>query len=243
MAYLVLDLDLTTFVTTDDAQHIDDKTHTLSDNEYIGTSFDGNCKYNLRIINPKEIAQLITAAYTKHDGLLILTSGAWDATIREVLANALDLCELIKEKVRACRFHSIVTDVHYFKLSGLGVDLHQKDYLQKLLEKVRYLDKNTRLDAIIRYNQELSSKHFVMLDDNIGQIKSFMDTDNVDAVLATTRKPDADKKFYTRAINALDYAKAREQKAVYHTTHAVHGFFCQQLIEEENEAYPMQNQF
>lgn len=254
MAYLILDLDLTTFVTTDAKQYIDEKIHTLSNEVFTATTLYGNCSFPLQIINPKELAELITIAFTEHDGLLILSSGAWDPMVRNLLANALDLSEQVKEQLRHCHFHSILTDINYFKLTKTRFQFDESAYQRQLLETIRYLGKNSRLNYIIDFNPELSSKEFVLLDDDLNQLKSFNNTEKVDVILAATRKPDADKKFYERAKQALVYAKAREQNKmtindetqeskVSISSNASYSFFFQQLIIEEEETLDFQNHF
>jgi len=190
MAYLVLDLDLTTFVTSDDLFFLN-KAHNVSERPCTGIL--GTKQVELKIINRDELTELIEYACTQHDGIIILTSGGWDERIRTELALHLDLSDKVTEKMEHCFYHSAETDKSWFK----------KDVMA-----MTRVNKNLRLKKIIAHRPDLENSHFVVLDDNSEHIKSFALNRRVIPITATTNTPS--KTFYKEAMNALDECKKNE---------------------------------
>lgn len=232
MAYLVLDLDLTSIVAArTDLVHVNETVHQLSE-EIQATAKDGKQTFAINIINPEELADLIQTAFTQHDGVMILTSGAWDPSLRDVLANNLNLTESVKNKLRTCLYHSVLTDMDYFEPED------ENSTTEQLYEAVRHLDKNSRLEEIILNNPLLSSKYFVMLDDSPEHVASFQNNKKVEAVLATTTKYiKADKTFYEKAKVALSNAKQLEEnQTTIKKNKALPGFFTESAkLNEHNK--------
>lgn len=197
MAYLVLDLDLTAIVARQQLSALHDS-HTLSRKTFMGTAtIDNQIEHlDFKIINPNDLAKLIEIAYTQHDGVIILTSGAWDNTIRNLLADNLDLTKSTKLKLRECHFHSTQTDKAYFE--------------GQTSSDISLLGKAIRLDKIIENKPQLSSKYFAALDDNEQHIKSLNNHSKTFPIHATTDRDD--KNFYEDTINALGMAKSLEKR-------------------------------
>lgn len=197
MAYLVLDLDLTAIVAGEQFSMLH-PFHTLSRKAFAGTATLNNHKENIlfKIINPNELAKLIEIAYTEHDGIIILTSGAWDSSIRSILAANLELTPKTKQKLSECHFHSIETDKAYFE-----------DHASC---NISLLGKAIRLDKIIENKPQLSSKFFAALDDNEQHIMSLKNHSKTFPIHATTDR--IDKSFYEDAVNALGMAKYLEKR-------------------------------
>lgn len=194
MAYLLLDLDLTAIKAAVYPSNSVHDFHTLSSEHFNATVFNENLSFDIYIINPDDLSKLIETAFRDHDGVIILTAGAWDKTMRNILADNLNLTQESKQKLRECRFHSVLTDVEYFN----GLDI----------ETIRGITKNHRLDKIITAYPELSSNYYAALDDDLRQINSLNTHPNVIPIHATTHI--ADKTFYDLAAFALDKAKSRE---------------------------------
>lgn len=195
MAYLILDLDDTSIITQGYPTTVNKNFHEISENSYPARCGDFNM--NINIINPSKLAQLIETACFNHDGVIIITSGLWDASIRSTLANNLPLSDIAKSKLEQCLFHSPLTDKILFNLDT---------------NLLMHLNKADRFEMIKKHYPYLASKNFVLLDDNENHINSFKDHNNVQPVLAETNK--RDNYFYTQAINALKYVAAKETPVI-----------------------------
>jgi len=197
MVYLVLDLDLTTFVRIPDELDLVDQFHELSNEIQLG----GYCQElpfshtTIQIINPVELSNLIETAYNQYDGVIILTSGAWPLSIRNMLADHLDLTDETAEKLSNCRFHNYKTDQHYFNNNSL--------------ETYNAL-KSVRLARIIGNTPELTNCHFVVLDDRTDHIESLQRFRRIEPIHATTYQ--ASKAYYDVAAEALE--KCKQSKAI-----------------------------
>lgn len=218
MPYLVLDLDKTTFVVCTEKQEIH-ATHELSPNILQGslTLEQNTVTRDLQLINPEELSTLIDAACTDYDGIIILTAGFWTKDILEIIEPQLNISPQSREKLRQSYFHSPATDAELFQLAPMVV---------------YKMDKNIRLNRIIATNPALNGKHFVVLDDNSRQVRSFGNTPRVNAILATTDKPE--KFFYQQAISALAQAKEEElRELTTDTADASPRFFKRRRVEED----------
>ena len=195
MPYLVLDLDKTTFVVCSDKQEIH-VNHELSPNILKGelTLGQNTVLRDLQIINLEDLSKLIDAACTDYDGIIILTSGFWTRDILAVIEPQLNISPQSRVKLKQSYFHSPTTDAELFHFDPMIV---------------YKMDKNIRLNRIIATNPALNGKHFVVLDDNSRQVRSFASEPHVKAVLATTAKPE--KLFYQQAILTLAQAKEEEK--------------------------------
>lgn len=78
MPILVLDLDETVFVAKSRHGHIHPN-HSKSP-DIVGATA-GSLKFTVNIINPAKLSELINTACISYDGVLILTSGAWDPRV------------------------------------------------------------------------------------------------------------------------------------------------------------------
>jgi len=191
MPYLALDLDRTAITTPEDEPTID-AAHSLSLETYKGSM--GPYSFDFKIINPQELAALIEKVCIDYDGIIILTSGCWDSSITQTLADNLTLSEQAYNKFILSRFHSAITDAPLFKQHyGLVQDL----------------DKNRRLTTIRRHYPELRNKFITLLDDNEKHITSCNNSVKTLPVLATTSINNKD--FYVEAINAMKQCFKREK--------------------------------
>jgi hypothetical protein len=195
MAYLVLDLDLTAIASIEQLNMVH-PFHTLSEKTFTGTATISNKTFEMefKIINPSALAKLIETAYKKHDGVIILTSGSWDSSIRTILADNLELSPTTKQKLSECHFHSVETDKAYFN----NLNCHQ----------IGLLDKNIRLQKIIEKKPELSSKYFVALDDNSQHVNALRKHHKVLTTLATT--DEHKNSFYNQTLYNLEIHKSFE---------------------------------
>ncbi|MDR3442884.1 MAG: hypothetical protein P4L65_07685 [Legionella sp.] len=197
MPILVLDLDETVFVIKSHAENID-SIHAMSSDIAGATACYDSIVYktSVNIINPEQISELINAACTKYDGVIILTAGFWDPSIRELLEEYLDLSEETAAKFKNCRFHSVLTDSKLFNIDPM---------------KLRDMDKYTRLQMLINHYPELKELFLVLLDDHPMHVNSVLNaSDNtmIGAVLATTDTAEQD--FYQHTLAALEQGKKQE---------------------------------
>lgn len=194
MSYLILDLDETTFVkdcpyrmARIDAQH-----HNLSET-FMVSMF--NSQIPIKLINPKELSDLIEYVCLNHEGVIILTRGCWHPNVLNELAVKLILSEPAREKFKKSLFHSAATDNSYF-----GTDP----------KTAGMIDKDTRLEKIIQHNAALKGKKFVALDDSNSQLIAFQRRTEQDVftIQATTLRAQAPefteyKSFYENTKFAL----------------------------------------
>lgn len=191
MAILVLDLDLTAIVPINLCKKVH-LAQTLS-----STTYEAKCqdKYiTIKILNPIELADLIEYAYQHHDGVMILTSGRWDQSIRTVLAKALDLSDYVRNKLVRCPIYTAITDGDRFFLK---------------YSSLQYMNKHSRLELIKAHSPSLRYAEFVVLDDHFFHVDSFENKDKVRTVLATTDTPH--KTFYHEAKNKLQQFKFEKE--------------------------------
>jgi hypothetical protein len=210
MAYLVLDLDLTTFIANikgeSEPEDEINPYQTLTPIGTNGTLCGGKVKAHLRLINQKELSSLIEKACTKHDGLIILTAGLWDTSIRNILADYLDLSEKAANLVRDCYFHSPLTDQPLHKLA---------------IQETKHMPKSKRLEKIIEYRPELRGKRFVTLDDDEDHTEAFKTMFNQTmSVLATPHL--ADKDYYKKAETFLEMS-ALAERTILHPNNVYNG--------------------
>lgn len=184
MAYLVLDLDRTTFVTIEQVADIH-PAHDLSDKIYV------NSQTVIRIINPQLLKNTLEIICEQHEGIIILTNGCWPREIIDIIATHLQLSPASAAKFRQCHFHSLATDWHLFP-AGMA------------LEQLQCLTKDIRLQTIIALYPQLQNKKMVALDDTLTQIAALQTMPNVRAICATTDKPE--KNFYSEVLAALETA-------------------------------------
>jgi len=213
MPLLILDLDETAIVVVHNKKYIH-KDQTLSDKTcQVKIEYNNQLFYkDFQIINPNLLANLIESAYSKYDGILILTSGVWPESIRDVLADNLNLSEEVKKQLRNCYFHSPVTDSIIFGIQD---------------EELKYMSKNDRLSKIVSYHPELTTKHFTLLDDSRKHIASFEKNPKVRAVLATTWGEDLE--FYFDAQRNMYKCSQLEKPVCISNSSDV--TFINQLIE------------
>jgi hypothetical protein len=191
MAILVLDLDLTAIVPLTLCHQVH-QAQTLS-----LTTYQAKChgkSISIKIINPIELADLIEYAYQHHDGVMILTSGRWDQSIRTVLANALNLSDTVRNKLVRCPIYTAITDGDRFSIKYI---------------KLQHMDKHSRLELIRAHSPSLRYAEFVVLDDYIFHIYSFLNKDKFRTVWATTDT--TDKAFYRDAKSMLQQFKFEKE--------------------------------
>ena len=171
---LVLDLDLTAIVCDPkDMDCIDHSFHTLSSN--LLTAKAAQFMFQIRIINPPELSDLIQQTLDAGGDILILTSGLWDGGIRDVLADHLDLSEFASQKLRQCYFHSVLTDLEFLKVCCLfKLGSHKRHSIGKVIE----------------LRPELRGRPMIALDDAPRHIDSYKRLKYVTAVHATTDTPE-----------------------------------------------------
>lgn len=199
MVYLIFDLDRTVFVGVlkgnsceiDDVRrkHEIDPSHEFKPISTIGTLSNGTVEIqaNLFLINPRELSDLIQAVSNKGGEVLILTAGLWQDSIREVLADYLDLSDKAAEMLRRCHFHSPITDTAFIEAS---------------CGDIQYMLKSERLAHIMRHKPALTGKHFIVLDDEEEHIESFQGQAFIETVLATPDLPT--KRYYQQALRCVN---------------------------------------
>jgi len=192
MSYLVLDLDETVMVVDSRLSNIH-AAHELSIPIRVKA---GKNEVNVHIINPVELSDLIEDACIFYDGIIVLTSGYWDKSLINNLAWHLNLSKQAYDKFVTCRFHSVTTDCLLFQLHPYTV---------------HSMDKNSRLNQIIKHFPELNDKYMTILDDNPDHIDSFNDNQKVHAVWANTGE--AKKDFYLQANDAMSECRNKEKEA------------------------------
>jgi hypothetical protein len=207
VAILVLDLDLTTFVTALDKDAVRPE-HDLSEPLNV-TASNGQFTSQVHVINRKELSALIKTAYKEHDGVMFLTSGLWDASLRKKLADYLDLTEETKIKLSQCYFHSSLTDATYW---------------DQPTENIRYMVKNYRLKGIMDMHPELKEKGMVLVDDSPIHLDACASIPYVRTVLATT-DTEGGKAFYSQAEKALHSLKLLENQSAAMGSHVYNKFF------------------
>jgi hypothetical protein len=124
---------------------------------------------------------------------MILTSGLWLPSIRNELANNLNLSDYARELLKNCYFHSAYTDSLLFHFSP---------------EHAQKLNKHNRLSRIIDSHPELAGKYSTVLDNNPLQIASFKNNKKVKAILASTDQENIT--FYDQAKMAIDECNQHE---------------------------------
>ena len=177
MAVLVLDLDLTLFITEGDEPRIDFDSHIIDSNWIEAKAvMDGEAfPYNIAFLNPVKLADLLEYACEHDHKFMILTAGFWDKdSILSIMENHLNLSEAAREKVHACDFLTPGNTVDQFE------DQTCLDIQQML--------KNERLKQFVALHPEFSDEHFVVIDDSLGHIDSFRFNQKVHAVHASTDK-------------------------------------------------------
>lgn len=210
MPTLIIDLDETLVCVSTRIEFIH-KSHSLTREQSTYTN-DG-AVVSWFIINPDEISDLIQHACDQNYDLMILTSGAWPTGTRHKLAQALDLDEKAKEKLKTCRFHNITSDAVL---------------LNRPTKEIRIMSKFDRLTAIIEKAPELSGRNFVLLDDSEDHCNSFANCSFVEAILAHTYEEG--KQFYLKAKLALERFATDEQLLLNLQAHPLpqlenHSFF------------------
>ena len=195
MPVLVLDLDETVFVATDRQNRIHPN-HSKSP-DIVG-AIAGVYKFTVNIINPEQLSELINTACIIYDGVIILTSGAWQPSVRDLLVPYLNLTLEAATRFKNCRFHSSSTDSKLFNIDGSII--HQ-------------MDKYTRLKLIVTHYADLKKQKLVLFDDSLKHRHAILrapDNTMIGTVLAATNKPEQD--FYQRALNELAKAKQQENR-------------------------------
>lgn len=195
MPKLILDLDLTVFTNENDFLQVH-STHELSTS--LETKLGNDYRF-IWLINPTELSELIEIACVEYDGVIICTAGAWHESIRDVLADNLDLSEAASQRLRNCLFISTVTCKNNFPDSSLT--------------DISHMTKSTRFAQYLANDKTLRSQNFVFVDDNWKHILSFSGSELVYPIYATTKE--GEKDFYQKSINALAIAKENE-KTNYH---------------------------
>ena len=189
MPLLVLDLDETSIVTLN-RQSLIHSTHTLSSQFYKSLIADHNGSLfyaSFYIINSTQLANLIEHACKERYGIIILTSGLWLPSIRDVLANNLDLSINAQNILKNCYFHSAYTDSITFNYP---------------INQIQRINKNVRLQKIIESRPELAAKYFTVVDNEPLHIAFLNANPKVKAILATTSENNMD--FYKQAEKGLD---------------------------------------
>ncbi|MDR3442885.1 MAG: hypothetical protein P4L65_07690 [Legionella sp.] len=195
MPVLVLDLDETVFVTKERHGHIHPN-HSKSP-DIVG-AIAGAYKLTVNIINPEQLSVLINTACIIYDGVLILTSGAWEPSVCALLIPYLNLTLEAATQFKNCRFHSSSTDSELFNINGSI--LHQ-------------MDKYARLKMIVNYYADLKKQKLVLLDDSKKHRNAILrapDNTMIAAVLAATDRPEQD--FYQKTLSVLARAKQQENR-------------------------------
>jgi hypothetical protein len=194
MAYLVLDLDEMMIVTENRYFKVHPD-HSLSNFFWIEWNKHSSVNpfeaFYAQVINPRELADLITYAYQSGHEIIILTSGCYDESIKTSIADNLHLDANLKEKFKACHFFSPVKE---FDLS-IHKDLTTIAAIQNLVKSIR-------LERIAQHLGLLSSyTYFVLLDDNsfhVDACKAFKSSAiGMTGVLAETQNESKD--FYNLA--------------------------------------------
>ncbi|HHF0526836.1 TPA: hypothetical protein ACTUT5_003449 [Legionella anisa] len=212
MPLLVLDLDETVIVSPGRLNLIN-AAHSLSAIRYKSLAVDPHGRLGylyFQIINPDQIANLIEYAYTNNNHIMILTSGLWLPSIRNELANNLNLSDNARERLKNCYFHSAYTDSIVFNFPT---------------EHAQKLDKNNRLRRIIDSRPELAGTYSTVLDNNRLHVDSFKNNRKVKAILANTDQENLN--FYDKAKMAIDECGQHEQFNL-----GQHGLFGKNLKRE-----------
>ena len=211
MTFLVLDLDETVFYVDEHAHYIHPKHRSWGYCTFeYPHSHSLTRTLNLRIINPVELTDLITQALARHSGVIILTSGLWPRDILKVIANQLPLRPELKPQFINSSFYSPIEECQYWLeqkyitkvrsaiTQGIGMSEKEitfwndvgKDNSVLMREWIRHkLSKNTRLEQIIQAPSEAhrySGHDFVLLDNDLKHINSFINNPRVKAVHAAT---------------------------------------------------------
>ena len=204
VAYLILDLDLTSIVNCSaDSTDLKDlhPNHTLHQPAFLakGIHKGVDVDFPAKILNRPELSGLIQYALEHHDGVIFFTNGMY-YLMREQIAEQLDLTSAAKEKLKKSQFHSPVTGRVYFPgLTPLNIRLKTK---------------RERFEVICHAHPHLQGKGFVLVDDSIDHLTPFAGVPHVATVLATTWRTSSGKKdFYDEAMRKLDVAKDRELKS------------------------------
>ncbi len=177
MAVLVLDLDLTLFITEDDEPRIDLDSH-VKDHHWLEAKAicEGEIYlYKIAFLNPIKLAGLLEHACENDHKIMILTAGFWDKdSVQYILANHLSLSEAARDKIYACDFLSPGNSIDQFE--------------DQSCSDIQCMSKNDRLKQFVSLHPELSDEQFVVIDDSIGHIQSFKTNQKVHAIHATTDK-------------------------------------------------------
>lgn len=217
MAYLVIDLDLTVFVSQQDIQYVN-TFHQLSP-KFSGKLEGIDAQYELRLINPEKLRDLIETAYYSHDGVIILTAGLWDKSIVLKIAAELHLNSEVRNKFIECAFINPLSCQLLPRFSHLEIS------------EIQYMSKGERIEAHMQEYDFPKTKQLVLLDDTPMHANSFTLRLNGQGHGVIAKTSEASYKFY-------DIAKAvLKQAQIFENTHVQLPFFSEKNSRQQTIRY------
>ncbi len=177
--------------------------HKLSEyKRTIRSDATGEIEWSVELINPRELSDVIQDLCQQNPGnkFMILTSGCWNGgDAVHLLCIGLDITPEATMRLSQAKFHSASSDHKYFP--------------GKTLKDVRELNKDVRLEAIIKNDPTLQNEHFLIVDDKFENITCFKRWSNVTGVLARTHIGDSgDKNFYKEICESSMTANKRKKE-------------------------------